>query len=805
MTDEERRTLTPGARVALRGRRWHVEQLTPHVDCQSLRLRASDSPGRARSQTFLVPFDQPSSIDAPRGIRVLRRQAYFRCLRELLLSSHPFGSLRSAGSADVELQPFQTEPALAMLRHARLRLFIADAVGLGKTIQAGLILNEFAARDDYFRALIVVPAGLRVQWQDELLKKFHLTASIADTRWLLTAARDLPPDINPWSLPGVYLASYDFLKQAEVLRSLEDVRWDLLVADEVHCASPATARLDALQRIGVRARRVVLMSATPPDSEPSAFEALANIGRFDGDAPVTMFRRSKADAGSPTARKTILLPVRLSAAERLMHARLHRYTARVWAESSRREDAAARLAAMVLKKRALSTAGSLLASVRRRIALLAGRTPTGDHQFRLPFDDEEPLPDYVDDAVLAVPGLADADTERALLVQIQEAAEYATATDSKIRALRRLLRRTREPLIVFTEYRDTVAQLVRALSSWQPLTLDGSMSPAERAAVQRTFLAGGSLLLSTDAASEGLNLHHRCRAVVHFELPWMPMRLEQRTGRVDRLGQSKKVHEIILVAQHTSERFVLGPLIRRIRTAVDAGAPSQLSALSESAVGAAVFGNANVARTPPAAMPNLDTLPLRQEANAECARLETLRRIGRPAPDTTAAPGRTTLVCSGHRRRSGRLTVIVRWRLEHAGTSLSDQVLPLVVRCQFRDWPHTYDDLRAIVTDLRGQLSAAAVGRAGIRVAPGETETLARTGLQKLAHRESCLAASRSTRGELQPGLFDGRAVREAESQDRVTTLLAEDSKARMTLLSDATVEERFEIVAIHPAHGTAR
>ena len=81
------------------------------------------------------------------------------------------------------------------------------------------------------------------------------------------------------------------------------------------------------------------------------------------------------------------------------------------------------------------------------------------------------------------------------------------------------------------------------------------------------FASEGGLLLATDAASEGLNLQSRCRLVVHFELPWNPMRLEQRVGRVDRLGQAQRVHEVLLVARHTAERLVLAPLVRRLVTA----------------------------------------------------------------------------------------------------------------------------------------------------------------------------------------------------------------------------------------------
>jgi hypothetical protein len=151
---------------------------------------------------------------------------------------------------------------------------------------------------------------------------------------------------------------------------------------------------------------------------------------------------------------------------------------------------------------------------------------------------------------------------------------------------------------VFTEYRDTLERLRHALAGagHHATLLHGDMTPQERCAAQREFNSTGALLLATDAASEGLNLHHRCRMVIHFELPWNPSRLEQRTGRVDRIGQERVVHEIILVADDSSERLVLAPLMRRSARAGAAfqGASRLFHVLSESRVAGAVLEGAAV-------------------------------------------------------------------------------------------------------------------------------------------------------------------------------------------------------------------
>ena len=135
-------------------------------------------------------------------------------------------------------------------------------------------------------------------------------------------------------------------------------------------------------------------------------------------------------------------------------------------------------------------------------------------------------------------GPADPRLERRLLTAIAEAARLAASDERKTRFLLRLLSRIREPAIVFTEYRDTLARLAErvAAAGHTVAVLHGGMTPAERSRTQQAFNERGGMLLATDAASEGLNLHHRCRVVIHFELPWNPSRLEQRAGRVDRLG-----------------------------------------------------------------------------------------------------------------------------------------------------------------------------------------------------------------------------------------------------------------------------
>ena len=209
-------------------------------------------------------------------------------------------------------------------------------------------------------------------------------------------------------------------------------------------------------------------------------------------------------------------------------------------------------------------------SVERRLrAIAVADDADGAEQLTLPLSDQWGELTDVDQPPVwpAALGLADRERERHLLQALLTTAQEAAARETKLDYLTRLLRRTREPVVVFTEYRDTLLHVQSALP--RPITiLHGGLRREERADALRVFgSTPGIVLLATDAAAEGLNLHHRCRVVVNLELPWNPSRLEQRIGRVDRIGQQRIVHAFHLVAADLGETAVLDRLRARIAIA----------------------------------------------------------------------------------------------------------------------------------------------------------------------------------------------------------------------------------------------
>ena len=819
-TPAHSRTETVGSRILLRGRQWTVAEVTRSIDCTALRLNEI---GRDRAQTLLTPFDRPQPLDGGPRPRVVGPRRWLHALDRALLQLHPFGSLHAAAHAPIRLLPYQLEPALAVLRDGATRLLVADGVGLGKTIQAGLLLLELAHRHESCRALVIAPAGVREQWLAELSARFQLHALLADTAWLRSMSAERPAHVNPWSLPGIYVASHDLVKRPEVLRPLEDVTWDAVVIDEAHAVTSGTDRRAAVHAIAARSRHVMLLTATPHDGEPAELDALCRIGGpHRDDDPIVLFRRSRADVGEGRPRKTTVLTVVPSAAERRLHDLLNRYSRRVWEEAGRRGDERARLVSIVLRKRALSSAGSLGASVERRLALLSDRPDPW--QLTLPLAsaaDEDPLADDEPHAAISAPGLADPKLERRLLTALVEAARLAAGDERKTRFLLRFLSRIREPAIVFTEYRDTLARLERrvAAAGHAVAVLHGGMTPAERGRVQDAFNERGGILLATDAASEGLNLHHRCRLVLHYELPWNPSRLEQRAGRVDRLGQTRRVHELALVAAHTAERLVIAPLVTRL-AATGTARGRMLDALSESRVAAAVMTNMDPARVivaAPAARPECAVAPpedLAAHAAREAARLEHHRSLAErssrgPEPDAgwrpiASALGRRTRVPPG-------LYLVFALTVAGADGSLLHAEARLV-RSAPRPDPlrqverRTTRRLREVVFAVTQSHEAVlqwlvhqSVDDPRDTIAGLETQRLERQRRREKAIAE-VFAPGRPSAARLlvQAGLFDRRSLRVAAAHATSAAARQDEMHERATRLADnSPLENRATLIAV--------
>ncbi len=803
-----------GHLVSVRQDHWRVLDIVRHADCESWQLEGARPTNRGERRTLLVPFDRP--VPLPRGRREGRgvgRGRGLLALRAMAASAAGAGQLRAAAGAAIEVLDYQLEPALACLRGAA-RILVADEVGLGKTVEAALVLTELASRGEAERVLVLTPASLCEQWAGELAARFHLEPIIVERGALARLGARASADEDPWARLPLAVASIDYVKQPEVLRGMGAVRWDLLIVDEAHACPGARYRGAALAWLSRRARRVLLLTATPHAGDDRTFRALCDTGRFPGEPPITMFRRTRAGLGGPPTRRVRLVRVEIGAAEARMHQALLAYAGRVWRRNPGAPAAdPARLAMTVLCKRAASGPIALLVSLKRRLDLLGREAVANPVQMSLPLDEDPDRGDELPEAVLAARGLADEPEERRLLERLIEMAREASAADAKGRVLLRLLARARQPAVVFTEYRDTLEGLALRLAALGDVAVlhGGLDADARRAAIAR-FTSGGVLvLLATDAASLGLNLHAACRLVVNHDLPWSPMRLEQRIGRLDRIGQRRTVHAVHLVARGTFEDEVLGRLALRVeavRRSIGLG-DSPLGTLRDPDVAAVVITGehglpAEAAPGQPRAASGEDEAgeafartELRAEAHAEAQRLLAVRALcqarapGGRLPDlpaVLAACARTApwrfVVRTGRGGLAPGIYALYRVRVvDGRGALIHEEVVALFLPTLAPDaagrrgcppWP--------VVAPA---FDAVAAGHAGVRLSSVAAER--QHAIRAQRQREARLAAVEAREPEaFQPGLFDGRAIRAVHEATERREAAAEESSARLQALDAA-------------------
>jgi superfamily II DNA or RNA helicase len=764
--------LQAGEVVRIRDERWRIIRRVPYDRATAIEAAGCDAGNRNGHATFLLPFETIERVQAYSVPRVVGRRRWRRAARRTLATASPsLTSLRAATPARLRIISFQLEPVLALVRGEGCRFLIADAVGLGKTVQAGLMIAETLARRPDGRTLVVTPAALREQWREEIESRFGLGANILDAAGIARLTSQLPAGVNPWSVRPVVITSIDYIKRPEVMRSIETLVWDLVVFDEAHNLAGRSDRSAAAGVIGNRARALVLLTATPHSGDDQAFDRLCHLGHLGRAGRLLVFRRTRIDVGLPHTRRDTLLRVRPTMAEVEMHRALMAYAKLVWNRSRDAAGAGAQLAMSVLARRACSSAASLVRSVERRLGLLGQPSSIPDIQPDLPFDevidDEEPA------VSLRSPGLPDAREERSHLLRLLDLARDAATAESKLAALRRLISRVNEPVIVFTEYRDTLREISATLAGTETVQLHGGLTARERNDALRRFIDGTvRVLLATDAASEGLNLHQRCRLVINLELPWTPLRLEQRAGRVDRIGQSDTVHVVRFVAQGTCEETTVVRLARRIAR-IQGSMHLTSSIPNERRVAESILGDAPIPDVAPAASigsGGASTIDLRHEAEQEAGRIASARSLlDADSPSPTDSQGVIANLCRRRARPAPRCVWVFSMTISSSsGEVVCEPLVALTAELRHAVGWRQRDIRRCLMSDSPSIVEVLSVAqhrtllelRARLR-RPAALWTCREQDL--MAELHDCRA--RLSAGLMQRSLFDNRKQRLTDSQ----------------------------------------
>jgi SNF2 family DNA or RNA helicase len=457
---------------------------------------------------------------------------------------------------DIELFPHQLKTAQTVLRRFRGRALLCDEVGLGKTIEAGMILLELLMRKLARRVLVLTPSSLVEQWRAELARKFGISVVTPEDE-AFKAEGDVA-----WAGHERILASYHKVRREPYRSLVTDQEWDVVIIDEAHHFRNRNTVLWKFAS-ALRKKYALLLTATPVQNNLDELYNLVtllqpgllstakrftqqfvdrrdklmprNLDQLHGLLAEAMVRnrRSNVSVGL-TRRYAHTLPVLPSPPERELYDRAtafvkeHLRTASDGSEERRSPALFSRMALVTLQKE-LGSSSLAAAETLERLATSA-RVPAPE------------------------------------LARLRDLAAQARATgNAKITALLQLAREWDDKLLVFTQFRRAQEQIVVALqAAGQPVAhFHGGMTRLEKEAAVQAFQRDARILVSTESGSEGRNLQF-CHALCNFDLPWNPMRIEQRIGRLSRIGQTRDVRVFNLLAAGTIEADILRVLEAKI-------------------------------------------------------------------------------------------------------------------------------------------------------------------------------------------------------------------------------------------------
>src|SRR6056297_1507319 len=494
--------------------------------------------------------------------------------------AHEQGQLLSISNSLVRLEPYQLACVNWVMQKLRQRALIADDVGLGKTIEAGLILKELTARNRADRVLFVVPAHLQKKWIRDMDRFFDISLTPGDRQWVEGERRRLGEEANIWNQDHQQMvASMAFLRQEKFRDELDDAFWDVVIVDEAHKAakrgeSPSkTSKM--VERVADNSDSLLLLSATPHDGKGEAFRSLVeyvdpflvaeNRDLSQETVDRVMIRRGKTDIYDEDGervfpdREVNSVSISMTHDERQFYRAVTDYVKNVYNRSEKLNEPAVGFAMALMQKRLVSSVGAIHATLRRRLDDLLSEEAETDglsEEARAYLDGEDLDEDDKQHAEDEIAGLTVTSTDEQLQEEIDTLRDLVSLAedlpvDSKAQKVRRFIsqlleEQPDEKLLLFTEYRDTLDYLLEFVQDepWadEILVIHGDVDKDERTRIEDEFNHGQSrLLFATDAASEGIDLQHSCHIMANYELPWNPNRLEQRIGRIHRYGQDKEV------------------------------------------------------------------------------------------------------------------------------------------------------------------------------------------------------------------------------------------------------------------------
>lgn len=566
----------PGMRVEVRDAEWRIRRVDAASDggevitCEGLSQLV-----QGREALFLTRLENVLILDPVDTALVDDTSSQFGAsllyLDSMLRKTAPSDNRIHLGHrAAVDELPFQLEPTLQALRQPRQRILIADSVGLGKTLEAAMLTSELIARGRGKRILVLAVKSMLTQFQQEFWTRFTIPLTRLDSSGLQRVRNQIPTNHNPFHYIDRAIISIDTLKQdIEYRHHLEQAYWDIIIIDEAHNVAERgshSQRARLAKLLATRSDTLIMLSATPHDGKAESFASLVNMldptaiadpsdyAEEDFRDKGLVIRRFKKDVrdqlrGNFPEREIRVLQVPASAPEeeafsRLAEVQFHTLDGRT--------GGIGQLFRTTLEKALFSSPAACLSSVQNRMQRL-------QKQIERVRDDEVRttlLEDYD-----ALEGLAFA------LKAITP--EYFSKYQLLLEQLRGDLgwkpNKADDRLVIFTESLQTLAFLKQhlpkalGLKAGAVAELNGGMTDRDLMETVEAFNQREKpirLLLCSDVAAEGINLHHLSHRMIHFDIPWSLMVFQQRNGRIDRYGQTHtpQIRYLQAISQHVSIR-----------------------------------------------------------------------------------------------------------------------------------------------------------------------------------------------------------------------------------------------------------
>ena len=558
--------ITPGARVVIRDAEWIVRRVDNAPKGFQLVCDGVSELVQGREAIFLTALEPPIQILDPANTELVpdgsaRFSDSILYMESQLRQAVPSDAgLHVGHTAAMDAVPYQLEPARLALAQPRQRILIADAVGLGKTMEAGILVSELIARGRGRRILVLAVKSMLAQFQKEFWNRFTIPLTRLDSIGIQRVRSRIPTNHNPFHYYDKSIISIDTLKQDTEYRTyLEQAYWDIIVIDEAHnVADRGTGSLRSrlAKLLARRSDTLIMLSATPHDGKAKSFASLVNM--LDATAiadpddysqedfrPGLVIRRFKKDVQDQvreafqdrqvSTRRFPASQVEEAAYLALLDVRIAAGTG-----SANRRD----LFLVSLEKALFSSPAACKETAAERIK--RRERELGDGNADRPRTVEIESLRRLREALARIEPAAYAKYQ-ALLAAIRDGRPFRwRPTDPSDR------------LVVFTERIATLNWLEGHLvddlnlAPGQLETLHGGMSDVEQQRIVEDF--GNAqrpvrLLICSDVAAEGINLHYHCHRLIHFDLPWSLMVFQQRNGRVDRYGQTATPHIAYLVTE----------------------------------------------------------------------------------------------------------------------------------------------------------------------------------------------------------------------------------------------------------------